>query len=529
MSHLNLPYLAGTLHRPAQSLRPPASRRHSAGSSVFDQPATANQLPRSSYQLSTGPSPAPIFESDSALSDELEDSIAYLVISGGTGCNGIVSAFGDSVTYVMPVSDNGGSSSEIIRVLGGPSIGDIRSRLIRLIPTGPPQSPTEAIRGLLSHRLSVNHTENTAREEWRDIVEGRSPLWKGIPLDRKETIRRFLVYFENEVLRRAQKRFSFRNGSVGNYFLTAAYLFFRSVPSAIFLFSSITGSKAHILPALVTNHTVTIAAELADSTKIVGQCEISHPVKRPSVPPSPALVHQVSGKLKGFTLGSDDEDEEDEDQQGKDEPEQRQPRNLDFGKQGEASDVEILGSPIRRVFYINQFGQEVFPRPNPELISALATRDILVYSVGSLWTSIIPCLAMRGVASAIARSPGLRAKVFLLNAYNDRETGGYSAVDYIRAIVRTLNSYDVVVQAQHTTRTPITDGTQASGADYPVSAFITHLVYLQGTEINVDELSLTALGVKCVCVQGQVQMASKKLLYRADDVRDILRRIVQQS
>lgn len=72
----------------------------------------------------------------------------------------------------------------------------------------------------------------------------------------------FLVYFESEVLKRAHKNFSFRNGSVGNYLLAAAQGFFRSLPSAIFFFSSITNSQANILPVLVTNHTVTIAAEL---------------------------------------------------------------------------------------------------------------------------------------------------------------------------------------------------------------------------------------------------------------------------
>lgn len=68
-------------------------------------------------------------------------------------------------------------------------LGDIRSRLIRLIPEAPSASPTEAIRRLLSHRFSVELTEQQAKEEWRDLVEGRSPLWKGIPPDRKETIR----------------------------------------------------------------------------------------------------------------------------------------------------------------------------------------------------------------------------------------------------------------------------------------------------------------------------------------------------
>jgi hypothetical protein len=48
--------------------------------------------------------------------------LKYLVVSGGTGCNAICSAFVDAC-YVLPISDDGGSSSEIIRVLGGPSIG----------------------------------------------------------------------------------------------------------------------------------------------------------------------------------------------------------------------------------------------------------------------------------------------------------------------------------------------------------------------------------------------------------------------
>ncbi|KAI3622528.1 maternal effect embryo arrest 18 protein [Moniliophthora roreri] len=230
----------------------------------------------------------------------IDSSIAsFVVVSGGTGGNAICTAFSNA-SFVLPVSDDGGSSSEIIRVLGGPSIGDIRSRLIRLIPHAPPSSPLDAIRTLLAYRLPVHYSECQAREEWRDIVEGKSHLWHGIPTDRKETIRGkylrnvkyntthrllagFLVYFESELLKRAHKNFTFLNGSIGNYFLAAAQGFFRSLPSAIFLFSSITNSGANILPVIVTNHTVTIAAELENGERLVGQCEISHPVvKQPS-------------------------------------------------------------------------------------------------------------------------------------------------------------------------------------------------------------------------------------------------------
>ena len=50
-----------------------------------------------------------------------------VVFSGGSAANSLVDVFGEVVeknsltlTYVIPTSDNGGSSSELIRVFGGP-------------------------------------------------------------------------------------------------------------------------------------------------------------------------------------------------------------------------------------------------------------------------------------------------------------------------------------------------------------------------------------------------------------------------
>lgn len=36
------------------------------------------------------------------------------------------------MAHVLPVSDDGGSTAEVVRVLGGPAVGDIRSRCLRL-------------------------------------------------------------------------------------------------------------------------------------------------------------------------------------------------------------------------------------------------------------------------------------------------------------------------------------------------------------------------------------------------------------
>lgn len=47
----------------------------------------------------------------------------FCIIGGGTGCNAVVGAFAGAkrISYCLPVSDDGGSSSEIQRVLGQPS------------------------------------------------------------------------------------------------------------------------------------------------------------------------------------------------------------------------------------------------------------------------------------------------------------------------------------------------------------------------------------------------------------------------
>ncbi|KAF8502804.1 UPF0052-domain-containing protein [Russula emetica] len=412
---------------------------------------------------------------------------SYLVISGGTGCNAICAAFALSACYVLPVSDNGGSSSEIIRVLGGPSIGDIRSRLVRLIPPAPPGTTLDALRALLAHRLpSGADAEQAAREEWRTIVEGRSYLWAGIPEDRKETIRGFLVYFEGEILRRAHKNFSFVNGSIGNFLLAAAQSFFRSLPSAIFLFSSITNSQANIVPVITTNHTVTIAAELTNGTHLVGQCEISHPVARP--------LSLTDGDEYNSSFGFDTISPTVSSQ------------NVLFGEEFKGS-YERLCAPISRLYYINAYGHEIHPAPTPEYISGLGTHQVLVYSCGSLWTSIIPCLALRGVATAIARSRSLRAKVLFLNAKNDRETEGYTAVDHIRAIARTLNArYQVE---------PYGLGSDNAATTYPVSAFVTHIVHLRSCAVHVDVGLISDLGVRCVEVESNSRGADGIPLYDA--------------
>lgn len=64
-----------------------------------------------------------------------------VVFSGGSAANNLVDVFNEaidnhvcSLTYIIPISDNGGSSSELIRVFGGPGIGDVRSKRLFFSP-----------------------------------------------------------------------------------------------------------------------------------------------------------------------------------------------------------------------------------------------------------------------------------------------------------------------------------------------------------------------------------------------------------
>lgn len=85
----------------------------SPGSSIFD-------LPQSSYE------PPPKTNREKVVGNAVISDInssqpihsSLLVISGGTGANSLCAAFGNDACYALPVSDDGGSSSEIIRVIG---------------------------------------------------------------------------------------------------------------------------------------------------------------------------------------------------------------------------------------------------------------------------------------------------------------------------------------------------------------------------------------------------------------------------
>jgi 2-phospho-L-lactate transferase/gluconeogenesis factor (CofD/UPF0052 family) len=342
-------------------------------------------------------------------------------------------------------------------------------------------------------------------------------------VEKRETIRGFLTMFDYELLKRANKRFNFRNGSIGNFFITGARLFFGSLEAAIFLFSAITGIREslRVIPVINTNQTATISAVLENGDILQGQCEISHP------PPSGCAARKrIGNPIDLFSQQAAIFDNP--------QAENHPNGNLVFSKQ----DCQQLSSRIQRIYYMNEFGQEIYPIANAKFFDDINSKSTLVYSIGSLYTSIIPCLILRGVGAAISQSSTLHQKFLILNGSNDRETEGYSAIDFIRAITSALNESQLIdarrkfYECFNNERPPTPNATDSPPSRFsmeyypptslpntppgyppfpnhlfsasPPSRYITHLIYVSNSEIHVDVPSIEKMGIQCIKVNGTV-------------------------
>lgn len=102
---------------------------------------------------------------------------------------------------------------------------------------------------------------------------------------------------------------------------------------------------------------------------------------------------------------------------------------------------------IRRVMLVPSSA-----RPLPEVLKAIHEADLILMGPGSLYTSIIPNLLVRGVANAIRKS---RAKcIYIANLMTQPgETDGYSLMDHVRAIYD--HSHEQLFDCLVINRTPI--------------------------------------------------------------------------
>lgn len=371
--------------------------------------------------------------------------------------------------------------------IGWPTgIGDVRSRLVRLIPEND-DAETIAIKHLFNHRL--HKTYEAARAEWYEILDATHPLWLDISSPKRELIRSHLNSFNLEVVKRMRprSRFDFSKASIGNLFLTGARLFTGSFEAAIYLLSSVCAVPVRIsvLPALNTNFAHHIAAGLQNGTVITGQNDISHPSYPTAAVPGVGVATGLH--TPALSVGHDAEDHdqiEDANLPGS-LPALRRPA-IAFSK----DEDEDLPSRIERIWYINPYGQEIRIPANPRVVDALQRSGTVIYSIGSLFTSLIPNLVLKGVGETIA-SPMIKHKILILNGTIDRETGPsdnpFSALDFVAAIANAC--------------------ADSRGWGKPeeneYSLYVTHVIHLEGqSSPKVDKARFSELGIETLRVYG---------------------------
>lgn len=249
-----------------------------------------------------------------------------------------------------------------------------------------------------------------------------------------------------------------------------------------------------VLPAINSNFTHHISAGLKDGSTIAGQVAISHPSEPTAVPDdtevAPALTAADHDRIEDANLPGSL-------------PALRRP-NMAFSK----DDEEDLPARIERLWYINPYGHEIAPVANPKVVEALAATRTVVYSIGSLYTSIIPSLVLRRVGQALGGAQ-IRHRILILNSRIDRETGPRSdpmtARDFIAAIARACVE----------SRSP-----ELVGCDEVLARYVSHLVYLEGEGTPVVEVEeLERLGIRCVKVRGRtVGGSGRRAMLRYDEV-----------
>lgn len=293
---------------------------------------------------------------------------------------------------------------------------------------------------------------------------------------------------------------------------------------------SITGvpENVHVIPAINSNFSHHISAGLEDGTVITGQNAISHPVPTSSTslqsPANPtSLTSPSTTTLETFPESpqthtrriskelSEHDRVEDANLPGSLPTLRKQ--YITFHK----ADTDDLPSRIERIWYINPYGQEIRPAPNPAVLGALREASAVVFSIGSLYTSVIPSLILRDVGDAVG-DPSIRFKILILNGSLDRETKAvgfsFGAKEFVKAIADACYS------------------SQSGAGKEPVKEreykrYVTHVIHLQGEGTpRVEREELGNLGVECVRIYGRKNDSGEGSLYDGNALRGALEAIL---
>jgi uncharacterized cofD-like protein len=132
-------------------------------------------------------------------------------------------------------------------------------------------------------------------------------------------------------------------------------------------------------------------------------------------------------------------------------------------------------------------------KPMQETLDAIAQADLITLGPGSLFTSIVPNLLVRGISNAIAESPAL--KLCFINLMGQPgETIGLTAAEHVEAIHHHAGVKLVDLVAVNTTS--ITSKLQQRYARKQASPVLNDFDRLEQLKVKVIARPLAVLGVK---------------------------------
>ena len=485
---------------------------------------------------------------------------SIVVLSGGTATNSLIDscfspALYNKVTFILPISDNGGSSSEIIRLFPGAAPGDFRSRIVKLIE--PKSKDDIELAKIMNYRLNQENID-LAKKEWNDIIEGDHQVWDECSSILKHMIRSFLINVHIEILKKqqlnpsAKHKFDFRNANIGNFFLTGCRLLigasFDSGLELMMRICKIDSNKTKVYSCINTNYTHHIAAILGNGQIIIGQSQISHPSSVSVLSNSEDGLNAVSSSQSHQQNsvqqknheedGTITDDEFDVDIKSPDEDDNQKRihpdlkiSQLNFTKSMTHSK---LPSPIEKIVYINSYGEIIQPLGNPRCLHSIKHANTLVYSIGSLMTSLLPILILPNVAEAIVCNKKMK-KILLVNSEVDRETEQFvdtlanaqkDTADSSAACSTNTNAFvHMIVKSIYNNLPPKykpfnlsdnnnnnnnnnTMNTSPQDDEIPISFYkevLTDVIYLKKGDIPIDGNDLKEKGLNVHCIDSDSQ------------------------
>jgi CofD-related protein of GAK system len=300
-----------------------------------------------------------------------------LFFSGGTALRATSQALigytHNSIHLITPF-DSGGSSAKLRASFPMIAVGDLRNRLMALADTKLRGHPT--VYELFSTRLPKDEDDAALRDRLRAMIRGEDALVAAIPSPLRKLIRAHLGYFEEQM----PEDFDLRGASIGNLILAGGYLFNeRDVDAVLFLFSRLVEVRGIVRPVVDAN--LHLVAELDDGSRLVGQHRVTRRDARSSAP-TPARIVDLH-------LSSDLDDDV--------------PTHAD----------------------IDQRTRELVDRA-----------ELIVFPIGSFWTSVVANLLPRGVGASVAAAAC--PKVYVPNCGDDPEQAGMTTADTVVALLRKL-------------------------------------------------------------------------------------------